>query len=218
MSFIECNKWLRPYFFLLFTFLLHACSHAPTTSVVKIDSQNYVKQGQWEGKIKIEDLKSGKSDKLDFDLASEDEKATRIEISGLLSVSVASVFWNKDKFQLLSHREKKAYIGNSGSKTLEALIQFPLDPAWVSDVLFDKPLNQDWLCEKNSENLVNICKHQKLNLNLSWLEKTDTKTYFTFTNETKKVLVLANKISTKVQSQEVLNPITIPSHYKQISF
>jgi hypothetical protein len=218
MNPIKIKRLLKLLFLIVLTVLLEACSSLPPHSVVEPQTQSVGKQGQWEGKLKIEDLKTGKSDKLDFDLASEDDKATRIEISGLLNVSVASVYWNKEKFQLLSHREKKAYVGTSGTKTLESLIQFPLDPVWVSDVLFDKPLNLDWKCEKKSENSANNCKNEKLNLNLSWIEKTETKTYFTFTNETKKVLVLANKIATKVQSQEVLNPINIPSSYKQISF
>lgn len=198
--------------------LLQACSHKPVVTNNSNDLSPQNKQGQWEGKIKIEDLKNGKSDKLDFDLASEDERATRIELTGLLSISVASVYWDKERFQLLSHREKKAYTGSSGSKTLESLIQFPLDPAWVADILFEKSLKEDWSCNKYSEKSVNICKNEKLNLNLTWLEKTAEKTYFTFTSETKKVLVLANRTSTKVQSQEVLNPINIPSSYKQISF
>ncbi len=91
----------------------------------------------------------------------------RMDATAAMGVYVGTFVMNGETTQFLSAREKKFYTGPTSPEMMQALVQAPLDPRTLYNVLFDRPLDMDqWDCEEKNEILNCMYQSAKLQLRL----------------------------------------------------
>jgi hypothetical protein len=85
---------------------------------------------------------------------------------------IASLAMNNDHLEYVLMREKKFIRGKSKPRALKPLIEVPLDPQILHNVVFDIPItNEDWKCEVDASDFPASCINEKESLKIEWSDR-----------------------------------------------
>lgn len=170
---------------------------------------------QWTTKALVKDLKENKSHSLSIDIIAASHQL-RMEVTAILGYPIASLVTNPSEVRMALYPQKKFYIGSNSEGALRNMMNFPIDPRNLGQLITDQPL-KGWTCEMGADKLVSRCT-RKGDLLVVWSDRTP---------ETKKVIIRSPTFEMEwlFQDKEPLANVSIqqfqlepPKGYKIINF
>lgn len=108
-----------------------------------------------KAKIKNE----GETNTVSIDIAVLPNRAIRMELTGALGVSVASVLMSPNEIKYALHGSKEFVSGPFQTSTLYAVFKKNIDPLLIWNLVQNRPIvSTDWKCELNSSGQQTLCK------------------------------------------------------------
>lgn len=160
--------------------------------------------GQWHTKAQIRNLKSSQSQVVDIDFVATRASQLRAEVSATLGVSLATLTIADDQVAYAIHNSKKFYSGKISDRALLPLLQVPLSPSLLFNVLFDQRVSASgWQCQIDQKGLPVRCESSSLKI--SWSERNGENKRVAIATPDFEVVVLVKsfepELPTKVQSE-----------------
>lgn len=126
-------------------------------------------------KVLVRDKKRGKSFILNVDANARLDQSLRLDITSNLGGHVASLALNQDDLHYLLIPQKKYYQGPAQARAMKAVLSVPLDPKWIYNILFERPLTDEgWACQ-SEKNRLSVCANRELRLNIRWADRSGNK-------------------------------------------
>lgn len=145
--------------------LTTACQMAPKKHIP-------VSEGEWTAKVLVKDIAKSNSHIINLDIAALKMSALRMNITTPAGMHVASLAMKEDNIEYVLMRDKRLIRGKSNSKALKPLIEVPLDPMVLHNVVFDIPIeNPDWNCQIDPSDFPVQCTNEKEGLIIEWSDR-----------------------------------------------
>lgn len=172
--------------------------------------------GQWEAKAQIKDLKTGKAQQVSLDIISSWPDSLRMEVSGTLGVSIATLVLKDSRVSYSLNQQKKYFAGEASEKSLRPMFAIDVHPAWLMNICFDKPIvGNGWKCEMDPSGNPVKCERPEGNTVLSWSDRDGEKKRVTVKGQEYEVQVLFKSHSTKVQWKKGLLELNPPDGFRR---
>lgn len=94
----------------------------------------------------------------------------RMDITTVSGFYVGSALLQGDRFQALSARDKKFYRGRVEAGAMQKIFSVPLDPRWLTHILFETPA-ENWTCEYSADGYLQRCAQPEAGFTVTWLER-----------------------------------------------
>lgn len=126
-------------------------------------------QGEWQARVKVVDEKrpSKSPIPLSVQFRAHGLEKLRIDLTTLSGFYVGSVLVEEKKFKALMARDRKFYSGPATAEVMKKILRLPVDPVWLSRLLFEQP-DESWKCEIDSRNYLKSCTDEKHRLTVEW--------------------------------------------------
>ena len=184
------------------TVLLLSCS---TTPKITVPPEQNKANGFWEAKAQIKDLATLKTHQVSLDMTIVAPDQLRVDVTGTMGVSVASIIVNKNDVAYVLYRQKKFYQGIASERALKPVFNIDLNPRALLNISLDKPIEEPgWSCVIDGAGLVESCANDA-GITIQWKDRN---------SEQKRVLVagktfelqLVYKSYSKLSSKVLSNP------------
>lgn len=190
--------------------ILNGCASKPVAYNPEKD------QGQWDAKAQIKDLTQQKSNSFSLQVMAEKNRVLRMEITGTMGISVASLLLKGDEISYAIHRQKKFISGIASEKALAPLLNVNLDPRWLYAIFFDEAIpEKNWSCQKGADLKIEKCIRAQDGFTIQWSERNGENKRVTLSNAKFELQVLVKNFMTKVQSPERAYSLSPPEGYKR---
>ncbi len=129
-------------------------------------------EGEWTAKVLIKDLKKGNSHIVNIDISAIQMQALRMNVTTPAGLHVASLAMNNNDLEYIMVADKKYIHGKAKPKALKPLIEVPMDPEILHNIVFDVPIKHpDWNCSVDDLGFLESCKNLKSNLEIEWSDR-----------------------------------------------
>lgn len=194
----------------LATLLLFGCATAPLTyNSDKVD-------GKWSGSAQVKNFKTKKVNTISFEVwAEKPTSLLRLELTGPLGFSVASVLLNNQNIAYAIHPQKKFFSGHVSETSMRQILHVNLNPSWLLDAFFDMPVQENgWICTNGSDDLVSVCERANDHLKIEWRDRKGELKRVVISNDTYEVQILVKDFSPKVEKPEQTYTLVRPESYR----
>lgn len=192
---------------------LVGCNSAPKkiespAEVLPAGSENISRA--WTARLQIEELRTEKKNRVDLEVAAVKPSTLRIDAKGTFGIVGGVGLLKGEQATFILPRQKKAYLGRAGPKSLGPLLNIELDPRVLLPVFFDEPI-AGWNCREKTQRL----DHCELNgFVVSVTERADQKRRAEITGpEFRAILVIRND-GTKVMDDASAFNVAVPDGYR----
>jgi hypothetical protein len=193
----------------LISFLLFvSCATAPLTyNPDKVD-------GRWAGSAQIKDFRAKKTNTISFEAwAEKPTQLLRLEITGPMGFSLASVLLRQQNIAYAIHPQKKFFAGHISESSLRQILHVNLNPSLLFNVFFDEPV-AGWNCQNDSVGSVAFCERTADHLKIKWQERKGELKRVLISNENYEVQILVKDFSPKVERPERTYSLVRPPSYR----
>lgn len=153
----------------------------------------------WTAKAQVKDLKTDKSQQVSLDLITMLPNSVRVDVSGPLGISLATLTIQKDQIQYALYRQKSFYEGIANEKAMRSIFRMDLDARHLVNICYDQPiLEKGWKCQNGAQGLVESCENIDRGLSVFWKERDGFKKRVVLSNHEHEVQILFKEYSTKV--------------------
>ena len=196
--------------FSLATLLLFGCATAQLTyNSDKVD-------GKWSGSAQVKDFRTKKVNNISFEVwAEKPTSLLRLELTGPLGFSVASVLLNNQSIAYAIHPQKKFFSGHVSETSMRQILHVNLNPSWLLNAFFDMPVQGNgWICTNGSDDLVSMCERASDHLKIEWRDRKGELKRVVISNDTYEVQILVKDFSPKVEKPEQTYTLVRPESYR----
>ncbi len=145
---------------------------------------SHQQSGSWEAKAQAKDLTNDKSYNLSLDMMAVTPDLFRMDVSGTLGISLATMVINKNQVQLALYREKKYYEGALSDHALRSMFKMNLNPRLLMNVCTDSPVSDSgWGCKIGVDGMVDFCVRKSDGFKIQWSERDGEKKRVTLTDK-----------------------------------
>lgn len=195
-------------YFLLFSLLMTGCaSKAP----MPVDGPLRM----WSSQAQMRDIKKNKTQNVSIDVFANNVQQTRIEVSAIMGYRVASVVLSPEKWGAAIYPQKKFYYGQNQTESLASLLQIPLEPSDVLNILWGKKMGAGWKCTGKAEE-PSQCEKRESDLRVNWVERTAEKQILHIVSPQFEMKWSLKAPQTEVQFKPDLFTLTQPKGFKAI--
>ena len=196
----------------LLSFLLFSCVTKKTIEEPKEIVTKKNELSLWGAKAQIKEYKTEKVQQVTLDFVAQAAGAVRVDVSGPLGVSLASLVVKNKKIQYVLYRQKSFYEGVANEKALRSVFRMDLDARYLMNICYDLPIQEKgWECQMDQGGRVERCQNLGLGLSVLWSDRDGYKKRVTLSNAEYEVQILYKDYSTKVldESQEQKGPFQL---------
>lgn len=200
------HQWIELF---LVSVLLSGCATAP-----KFDSGK--SQGTWKTEIQFKDKMKDKSQSFSSVVFAEKNWPLRMEITGTLGVSVASLLIEENQIHGLLHLKKQSLIGENSQSGIKPVIGFEIPPEILLSAFFDEPISdKNWTCRQDANGKVEECLRLKDKFRIAWADRDEERKRVILETDRFEAQILVKDFQPKVQNRDRVFKLNIPSSYKQ---
>lgn len=204
--------------FILFVFVAGILSGCATQPKKLVGPDLSKTEGQWEAKVTVKDLKNKFDRFANLDVLAVKPDMMRMEITGDFGVNIASLLMRERKISYALHTEKKFFQGSLSDSALRPIFQIPLNPQYLFNVFFDKPVTENgWTCQNGADGLVSKCARAGDSLTIEWAKRNGENKKIFIRQDSYEVMVSINTYKTKVQNPDRVFQLETPRSYRTIS-
>ena len=173
-------------------------------------------QGQWRGKARVRNLRTGREDILNLDVIAREPSRLRLEVTGAFGVHVASIALNGGEVRYVLTQEKKFVSAPVGSDAFERLVPVRISPSALLEILFDRELDSSqWICSRQSGGqLLSSCKHRQQNVLIKWMERKGRMRRLAITARDAEIELVIDEAKSKVEPNERAFELTAPEGFR----
>lgn len=196
--------------FFALAFLFIGCATTPLSyNSDKVD-------GKWSGKAQIKDFKKQKVDTISFETwAEKPTSLLRMELTGPLGFSGASILLNNQEISFAIHPQKKFFSGMVSETSLRQILHENLNPSILLNIFFDTPITgPGWACQNGNDGLVASCVRSSDNLKVQWTDRNGELKRVTVSNDKYELQILVKDFSPKVEKPDITYTLTKPESYR----
>jgi hypothetical protein len=197
-------------FLLSLAFFFAGCATAPVSyNPDKVD-------GKWSGVAQVKDFKRQKVDTISFETwAERPTSLLRMELTGTMGFSVASLLLNGQRIAFAVHPQKKFFSGRVSETSLRQIIHENLNPSILLNVFFDVPVvGPGWNCQNGNDGLVSLCERSSDHLKIEWKERRGELKRVVISNDKFELQILVKDFSPKVEKPEKTYTLSRPESYR----
>jgi hypothetical protein len=188
-----------------------ACVMSPK----KFDTHN---EGEWGGKIRLINTKTSDSLVARIKVRVQDQKYFRLDVVSALGDPWLSMLMKDQGIEALVPSEKKVIRGPANKSMMNELVQVPLDPKVLYDIMFDRAFaNKDWTCVKTKAGVLESCFDSKRTVEVNWRNREGKNRTIDIKSKSASVQMLLNDFDARVSSHEKAQKIAVPSSYKVVN-
>lgn len=206
------SKILRGFFLItctIFALVNTACQTAPK----RFDE---IPQGQWKARALIRDKAEAKSHIVNLHFNALNGEKVRLDVTSTLGHHLASLVLNGNEVKYMVIQDKKFYQGRPSPDALQPMVAVPLDPRWLYNILFDKPIaEKNWTCTKDPEGIVMDC-NQIRGLKISWANRRGVQKTVLVEHAKASVQLNFHDFSTKLLNRKNLFELEPPKNFRVI--
>lgn len=173
--------------------------------------------GVWSAKALIQDQINDANFVVNLDIKAIDSNVLRIDIYSPFGDLKGAILVKKDSFQALLIDKRIYYHGKNSHKALETLINIPIPPTLLFNVMFERPIQEKgWNCTNDSDNLVERCVQEKANLSIHWSSRFSDKRSIFFEHKNAKVQLSVRSFTVELPEDEKWQVLKIPKVFESI--
>jgi hypothetical protein len=196
--------------------LFSGCGAAPIKPEKTVTGELGSAKGQWRGKALMRNLQNGKTGTLNIDVVAEEPSHLRLEITGPMSVYVASFALSGNEVRYILAQQKKFVVAPADSDALRELVPIRIAPTELLKVLFDRPLpSATWKCETDPAGVLSMCLHKGGTVKLTWLERKGGYRKFKMESPTGEATLALEESKSKVEQKADVFDLQPPRSFKQ---
>lgn len=190
--------------------LFSGCASTP-----KYDQEKL--QGKWEAKAQLKDFKTGQSQTISLDFVAKWPDKMRVEVTGPLGVSLASIVMSGPDIKYILYKQKKYYEGATSSKALYPIFNVHLNPLLFMNVLFDKaPTDSEFICQNGDDGKLQKCARMSgIPLTVEWKDRVEELKKVVINGTEYEIQVAFKSFSPKVEENAALFALRPPPSYKK---
>lgn len=174
-----------------------------------------MEKGHWKGKALIQDKKENKSHVVHLDIQAIRSSKLRVDITSPLGGHLASLVMDQGQVTYLLVKQRKYYTGKASSRVLKPLIQLPLNPKYLEQILFDQPIARaPWICRQSEKNFLETCLNKKTGLKVEVAQRSGPKRLIRFEHKSGQVQMNLSDFEPSIDSRENLFALKRPSSFK----
>lgn len=195
-------------FILCLSAFLFACQTAPKR-------YQAIMEGEWQAKVLIKDLVKSQSHILNIDIKAIQNQSLRMDVTTPAGIHVASLVLNNDDIQYVLMQDKKFIRGKASPSALKPLIQIPLDPKILQNIVFDIPIDSDhWECKLDKNDFISECDNKNEKLKITWKDRDLTTKLVKVTHPKAELQMKFLNFQTHISKREKAFELKIPPNFR----
>lgn len=172
-------------------------------------------EGEWQAKVLVKDLVKSQSHILNIAIKAVQNQSLRMDVTTPAAMHVASLVLNNDDIQYVLMQDKKFIRGKASSYALKPLIQIPMDPRILQNIVFDIPIELDnWKCKSDERDFLNECENKKENLKIVWEDNDQTSKLVKVTHPKAELQMKFLSFEAHISNREKAFELKIPPKFK----
>lgn len=138
-----------------------------------------------------------------------------MEVTGALSVYVASFVLNGDQVQYILAQQKKFVTAPASQDALRDLVPIRISPRDLVRLLFDRPLDEvAWRCEKDANGLPASCENRKEPVRFRWEQRGQDTRRLKIESNSAEMNMVIDEARSKVEVKPEVFKLSAPAGYK----
>lgn len=173
------------------------------------------KEGQWQGKVLIHDIKNAKRGIVNIAVKAIDGQKFRMDVTSPVGSHIASILVLENEVQYLNISQKTLVKTKSSRESLRGLLKVPIEPDALYNVFFDRPIeNKNWSCETDVKGFLESCKDLKSGLQIKWVSREGAKRTIDLLHETATIQMNLYDFENKISDTNKAFTLKVPSQFK----
>lgn len=169
-------------------------------------------------KVLVRDKQSSKSHNLNIDFRVDPDRALRMDVFTSLNYYLASFVLRDKELEYLLTQRKQYFIGESGPGALAPVLNIPLDPALLNDLVLDRVIQAEgWSCKKNKWKLPEECLNPSQSLKVRWSERNGRLKRIVISHSKAEVEIKITEVKTGLGPKKHPFKLKIPSSFQKIN-
>lgn len=124
---------------------------------------------QYSTKAYIKNVREKKDHNVSVDIILAGQQHLRMEVTAILGYPVATVVITPQEIRTAIYSQKKFYIAKNEENGLRSMLNFPIEPKNLIQLILDLPL-KGWSCDMGKEGMLARCS-QKGELLVAWSDR-----------------------------------------------
>lgn len=173
--------------------------------------------GQWRGKARVRDLRTGREDIINLDIIAREPSQLRLEVTGAFGVHLASIALNANTVSYILTREKRFISAPADSQAFARLVPVRISPSALLALLFDRDLSRmNWTCSVDSSTgLLKKCENPHRDVSVSWLAREGRKRRFAISARDTEIEMILDEAKSKVEVGPAAFELKPPKGFSQ---
>ncbi|MCE3009566.1 MAG: hypothetical protein LW875_03010 [Proteobacteria bacterium] len=174
------------------------------------------KEGTWKTEIFFNDKLKNKSQTVSAVVFADRSWPLRMEVTGTLGVSIASLLIDEFKIHGLLHLKKQSITGENSAQSIRSVIGYELPPEALLSAFFDEPIrDKSWNCRQDPSGKIEECRRLKDKFKITWADREEEKKKITLESDQFEAQIFVKDFQPKVLNRDRVFKLNIPSSYKQ---
>lgn len=140
----------------------------------KVKTSDQVALRTWESQAQMRDLKKNKTQNVNIEIFADAQRQMRIEVTAIMGYRVASVVMSPEKWGAAIYPQKRFYYGENQDQSLQSLVQIPLAPSDLRNLLWGQSLGREWKCS-GQPMTPSQCEKNQGEVQIKWMDRTPEK-------------------------------------------
>jgi len=173
--------------------------------------------GQWRGKARVRDLRTGKEDIINLDIIAREPSQLRLEVTGAFGVHLASIALNENTVSYILTREKRFISAPADSNAFARLVPVRISPSALLALLFERDLTRmNWTCSVDpSTGHFKKCENPQQDVTVTWIAREGRKRRFAISARDTEIDMILDEAKSKVEVGPAAFELTPPKGFKQ---
>ena len=125
-------------------------------------------EGKVITKILVEDLKTKKSHLLNMTVKAQKDGPLRMDVTTSVGIHLFSLVTTDEGVEYILVRQKKYYRGENSEMAMKPILNMPLDPNHLRNLIFQMPIaDKDWSCT-DQEGVLRDCLNMRRRIKVMW--------------------------------------------------
>lgn len=139
----------------------------------------------------------------------------RTDLISPIGDHLGSLILTGKKVHILDVPNRKYYVGKPSETALTPLINIPLDPRLLHNIVFENPINQKgWKC-KTEGDFLSECKSESKGLLVTWSNRAGSKRTVTFSHKTGSMQINFRKFDAAIE-ERIKFKFKVPKSFQKV--